>query len=294
MALATSVLVLVALGFFALIASALGHRILRLLSIEFGVKSEHLLFSVALGFICLEVLLFLAQNFAQIRIAVLSVVMVTAIVGAPDLPVVVRRLAALVKSVLSASPSELILSGVVGAVLTLQGLAAIAPVTGSDALHYHFTVPRLILSSGFHPNFFLSHSFFCGQSHLLILTGLALGSSRIAMGFLFLGGALAALAGVAVARLFTDRHWSRVVALVFLLTPVVFWQISISGAPDIWMAFFATLGVLAIARSGDLPQSSMAILIGALAGAVAGTKYTGCIVALTLAVTYFWKVRSPL
>ncbi len=294
MALVTSCLVLIAVAFFALMASALGHRILRLLSIEFGVNSEHLLFSVALGFICVEVLLFWAQNFAQLRVAVLVVIASTVLVGGTDLRIVLRKTADLVKGAISAPSPELILSGLVGLVLLLQGLAATAPVTGSDALHYHFTVPSLILSSGFHPNFFLSHSFFCGQSHLLILTGLALGSSRIAMGLLFLGGVFAAFASVCLARLFTDRRWSWIVALVFLLTPVVFWQISLSGAPDVWMAFFATMGVLAIARTSDLSRSFAAILPGALAGAVAGTKYTGCIVALSLAVVYFWNVRSTL
>ena len=193
-----------------------------------------------------------------------------------------------------APPRELILSGCVAVVLILEGLAATAPVTGSDALHYHFTTPSLILASGFHPNFFLSHSFLCGQSHLLILAGLALGSSRIAMGLLFLGGVFAMLASVCLARLFMDRTWSWVVALVFLLTPVVFWQISLSGAPDLWMAFFATIGVLAIVRSRDFSQIPMAVVIGALAGGVAGTKYTGCMVAASLAVAYFWRVRSDL
>jgi hypothetical protein len=37
------------------------------------------------------------------------------------------------------------------------------PLTGSDALNHHFTAQLLILESGFHPNFFLSHSFFCGH-----------------------------------------------------------------------------------------------------------------------------------
>jgi hypothetical protein len=38
----------------------------------------------------------------------------------------------------------------------------------------------LILAYGFHPDFSISHSFFCGQHHLLILFGLALGSEQLA------------------------------------------------------------------------------------------------------------------
>jgi hypothetical protein len=67
---------------------------------------------------------------------------------------------------------------------------------------------------------------------------------------------------------------------------------SLSGAPDLWMAFFATTGVIAISRFSDLPRNSLAIVTGALAGAVAGTKYTGCIIALNLAIAYVWSVRS--
>ncbi|HKB97156.1 MAG TPA: DUF1420 family protein [Terriglobales bacterium] len=203
-----------------------------------------------------------------------------------------NRASGVLRRVIRAPRSEVVSSGFVGILLLLQGLAATAPLTGSDALHYHFTAPQLILRAGFHPNFFLSHSFFGGQSHLLILAGLALGSSRIATGLVFLGGVLTALASVCLARQWMDRSWSWIVALIFLVTPVVFWQMSLSGAPDLWMAFFATMGVIAIPRFSDLPRNFPAVLPGALAGAVAGTKYTGCIVALSLAIAYVWSVRS--
>lgn len=149
------------------------------------------------------------------------------------------------------------------------------PVTGSDALHYHFTTPQLVLSSGFHPDFFLSHSFFKGQTHLLILAGLALGSSQLAMGLLFFGGVLVAAAGACLARRWTDRCWAWVAALAFLLTPVVFWQISTAGAPDLWMAFFATVRVLVISRAREKPRRTQAILAGAFAGAVAWDEIHG-------------------
>jgi hypothetical protein len=194
--------------------------------------------------------------------------------------------------VLNGSRFEKALIALTALILVIEGLAAMAPLTGSDALHYHFTAPLLELRSGFHPNFFLSHSFLCGQSHLLILAGLALGSEKLAMGFLFLGGVLAAAVGACLARQWMERSWSWIVALVFLVTPVVFWQISSAGAPDLWMAFFATLGVVVTSRCREMPHVSHAVLAGALAGAVAGTKYTGCIVAACMAVAYFREVRS--
>jgi uncharacterized membrane protein YhaH (DUF805 family) len=292
MALVTASAVLFAVGLFALMATALGHRLLRLSSLEFEAEAEHLLCSAALGVICLEALLFLAQISGHIRAGVTTVLAVVLFFGRNNFVPVFGKVSSLVRRVLSGSPLEKFLIGLTGSVVLLEGLAAMAPVTGSDALHYHFTAPLLILRSGFQPNFFLSHSFFCGQSHLLILAGLALGSSQLSMGLLYLGGVLAALAGACLARRWTDRRWSWMVALAFLVTPVVFWQISAAGAPDLWMAFFATVGVIVISRPENLPYSFHAILAGALAGAVAGTKYTGCIVAASMAVAYFWNARS--
>jgi Protein of unknown function (DUF1420) len=202
--------------------AALGHRLLRLSSLEFDAEAEYLLCSVALGVIGIEVFLFLVQLSDHIRAGVIAALAVALFLGRNDFVPVFRKVSGLFLRALSGSPSEKVLIGLTGLVLLLDGFAAMAPVTGSDALHYHFTAPLLILRSGFHPNFFLSHSFFCGQSHLLILAGLALGSSQLSMGLLYLGGVLAALAGACLARRWADRRWSWMVALVFLVTPVVF------------------------------------------------------------------------
>jgi hypothetical protein len=292
MALIASCSTLLAVGFFAFMTTALGHRLLHFSSLEFAGDAEHLLCSVALGVICVDVLLFLVQILGHIRAGVIAVLAMAFFFGLRSLVPVYQKVFGLGRRVLSGSFSERVLLGCVGLVLLIEGFAAMAPLTGSDALHYHFTAPLLILRSGFQPNFFLSHSFFCGQSHLLILAGLALGSSQLSMGFLYLGGLLAALAGACLARQWTGRSCSWMVALVFLVTPVVFWQISAAGAPDLWMAFFATAGVIVISRPESLPHSAHAILAGALAGAVAGTKYTGCIVAASMAAAYFFNSRS--
>jgi hypothetical protein len=292
MALATSSAVLLAVGLFTIIATALGHRLLRLSALKFSSDAEHLLCSAALGVICLEMLFFLAQILGHIRVGVISVIVAALLFGVTDLPRILTRASHIAHATLGESRLEKFLIALTGLVLFVEGFAAMAPLTGSDALHYHFTAPLLVLQSGFHPNFFLSHGFFCGQSHLLILAALALGSDQLAMGLLFLGGALAAAASVCLARQWIDRPWRWSVALVFLLTPVVFWQISSAGAPDLWMAFFATLGVVVISHCKELPKSSQAFLVGALAGAVAGAKYTGCIVAASLAVAYYREARS--
>ncbi len=292
MALATSCAVLLAVGFFAMVAAALGHRLLRLSGLEFSSGAEHLFCAAALGVICFEVLVFLAQMLGHIRAGVVTVLVLALLFGFADIARVYAKALVIAQRALNGSRLEKALIALTAMVVLVEGFAAMAPLTGSDALHYHFTAPLLVLRSGFHPNFFLSHSFLCGQAHLLVLAGLALGSDQLAAGLLFLGGVLAAAASACLARHWMDRCWSWMVALVFLVTPVVFWQISSAGAPDLWMAFFATLGVIVISRGKEMPHAAHAVLTGALAGAVAGTKYTGCIVAASMAVAYFWEVRS--
>jgi hypothetical protein len=292
MALAASLSALLVVVFFTFIVTALGHRLLRLCSFEVVSPTEHLLCSTALGVICTELCLFFSQMSGNVSAGAIAVIVMIFLLAASEFTAVLRRLSQVVHSVLNAPTLEKTLVSITGLVLVVEGLAAMAPLTGSDALHYHFAAPLLILRSGFHPNFFLSHSFFCGQSHLLILLGLAFGSGRFAMGLMFLGGFLSAAASACLMRRWASGSWKWTAALVFLVTPVVFWQISSAGAPDLWMGFFATAGVLVISRANELPRIAHAVLAGALAGGVAGTKYTGCVIAASMAVAFFWEARA--
>jgi hypothetical protein len=292
MALATSCAVLLIVGLFATVVTAAGHHILRLSKLEFPSDAEHLLCSAALGVICLQVFLFGTQLTGHIRAAVIVVMALFFLFGLPDVLTAIARASGLMSRLMHGSRFEKWAVGACSLVLLVEGLAAMAPLTGSDALHYHFTAPLLTLRYGFHPNFFLSHSFFTGQSHTLILAGLALGSERLSMGFLFLGGLLAALATACLAHRWMERKVACLVALVFLLTPVVFWQISIAGAPDLWMSFYTTVGVVVIARYREMPSVPLALVAGALAGGVAGAKYTGCLVAASMAAAFLLEERA--
>jgi hypothetical protein len=292
MALASSAGTLLLVLIFALAMAAFGHWLLRLARISFSSDAEQVLCSIAVAVILFEALLFFAQILGHIPLSVVTIFALMVFLGARDVYSVIRAISRIGARVHAGSQLELLLAGLTAVVLSLEAFATMAPLTGSDALHYHFTVPLIVLRSGFHPNFFLSHSFFTGQGHLLILAGLALGSEKLALGFMFFGGALAAAAAACLARNWMPRPWAWTVALAFLLTPVVFWQISSAGAPDLWMAFFATMGVIVIAASHTLPRWAVAVLAGALAGAVAGTKYTGCFVAASMAVAYLWENRS--
>lgn len=279
-----------ALGF---VFTALGRLLLRAWRLEFESCAERLLCCAAVGVIAFEAGVAAAEFTGKLRIGVAILLFVSAALGAFEFQSVYRDVAALARCVARGSSKEHLLAALVALVLLFEGISAMAPLTGSDALHYHFTAPLLTLRNGFQPDFFLAHGFFTGQSHLLILTGLALGSEKLSLGLIFLGGVLAAAAGACLTRKWASREWAWLAALTFLLTPVVFWQISASGAPDVWAAFFATTGVLVIARAKDDQRLGLALLAGILAGAVAGVKYTGCIIAASLALAFLWEARSP-
>jgi Dolichyl-phosphate-mannose-protein mannosyltransferase len=177
-------------------------------------------------------------------------------------------------------------------VFSLEALIAVAPLTGSDAMHYHFTVPLLELGKPLQPIFWLTPSFLTGQAHLLISLGLALGSERVSLGLIFLGGILAAGTLYVIARDVMACEWALLVVLAFLITPMVFWQMTTSGSPDIWMAFYTGLAVIAASRGIERGNSRFVLLAGFYAGAAAGVKYTGWVVPFAVCLYFLIACRS--
>jgi uncharacterized protein DUF1420 len=291
MALASSLGALCSVAALAILFAAFGCRLLRWSKIAFQNSTENLLLGAALGVITFEVILSLVAYTGKWQLGIGATLALMFIVAIPEARSVSRDLRVAFR-LANRSRTELALASAVGVLLLLQGLAAMAPLTGSDALHYHFPAARFYLTEGFHPDFFLVHSFLLGQSHQLILTGLSLGSEKLAMALLYLGGVLAAAATACVVQRVALPVWAWLAALAFLLTPIVFWQMTSSGAPDVWMAFFATMAVLCIAGYRQQPRAGLALWAGCLAGAVAGAKYSGCIIAAALALAFLWEARS--
>ena len=292
MALLASLAGLSGVAISAIVFAGLGHFLLDRAHLDFRSSIEELLFSLAVGVVAFELLVSLGELWPNTRLGVCAAVVLAGAVGLPLAPKVFRDLRLVAETLAKVPAVERRLALAIGGILFLEGFAAMAPLTGSDALHYHFTVPLLILREGFHPNWFLPHSFFTGLGHQLILAGLALGSEKLALGWIFLAGAAAALAAAHLTRQWVQGVWPYLTALVFLLTPVAFWQITTAGAPDVWMALLAPLGVLAIVRARENPTVAAAFLAGAIAGGVAGDKYTGLILAGCLFAAFAEEVRA--
>jgi hypothetical protein len=293
MALIASFAALIGAAVFCFLMGAFGQRVLRWSRIDLENVTEQILAAIAIGAIAFEAALAIIEPLGNLNFGVVLVLLAIAVAGISEYRFILRSATAQLKSLISGgSRSDRLLLAILALLLLFEGLASVAPLTGSDALHYHFASPLLVLRNGFHPEFFLAHSFLTGQGHLLILAGLVAGTDKLALAMLYLGGVLAAAATACLARKWVSRAWALLAALAFLLTPVVFWQITAAGAPDLWMAFFAAVGVLVIARVGSNSQLAMAAFAGVLAGAVAGTKYTGCIVAASMLAAFIWEARS--
>lgn len=292
MAVAQVVLTFVSLCGFCLGFASLGNRILRALHWEMASDGEHVVVAIAVGLISTEILLFLILISQHIRQGCLAiVVLLCGLLLGECRPVWERVRSALGQMVPATRLSKflLILSAVVAFV---EFLASQAPLTGSDALYYHFTVQKQILQQGFHPIFSNSHSFLCGQHHLLILLGLALGNDRLALGFIFLGGILTTASLACLICRWASGKSAAAFCLLFLLTPVVFWQISSSGAPDIFMAFLACAAVLVLRQEMKTGIWQQILLAGFLAGGIAGAKYIGCMVVAALGIAVVVEFRS--
>ena len=292
MALAQAFLIFLALLGICLALASLGYRILRSIRWKTESAGEHFLVATAIGLVTTEILLFLVQFTQHIKQACWGITAWLCILLILDWKRVWSNCRSIAHQTVPASQVGRFLFVLIAIAVFVAFLSSLAPLTGSDALHYHFTVQKEILERGFHPIFSNSHSFLCGQHHLLILFGLALGSEKLALGLIFVGGVLTASSLACLASLWARDCITAGFTLLFLLTPITFWQIVSSGSPDIYMAFLASTAVIVLRRTVEGDAWRQALLAGYLVGGIAGAKYTGCIIAVAFALVVLVELRS--
>jgi hypothetical protein len=279
----------------AFIAIAFGARALRWIGVVVAGTLERALLAAGVSFAGLQVTVFALLAEGWLRRSTLAILFgAMALAAWRDWKIIPEILADARKFYSETRKSRLGI-GLVWAILTvvaLDALMAMAPLTGSDALHYHFTVPALWLRNGFGPLYDIITSFGVGQAHMLIALGLALGSDHIALGLILLGGIFSAASLYVLARNWMSLERSLIVTLVFLLSPIAFWQMTVSGAPDIWMMFYTIAAIFAAARGISLRSLRWAAVAGFLAGAVGGSKYPSLVIPATLAIVFLAESRS--
>jgi Dolichyl-phosphate-mannose-protein mannosyltransferase len=277
------------------VALPFGFRLSRWLNLLPDDFLESTVYAIGLSFITIEwVVFFLTLAGWLNRRAALFLFVVMAFTGGSEwrqLAQIARRAARVAKGSVAKWDGWTI-TVLLGVVLALGLLLAMAPLTGSDAMQYHFTAPLLELGHPARPLFSLMHSFLTGQNHLLIALGLALGSDRIALGLIYAGGVLSGVALFVLGRRMMPKRWAALAMVLYFLTPMVFWQMSTAGCPDIWMTFYTTIAVLALWR-GLEPQNRRWLLVaGWFAGTAAAGKYTGWMVPVGIVAACLVETRS--
>jgi hypothetical protein len=279
----------------ALIAIAFGVRVLHVIGVNTSSVLERCLYTAGISFAAIQVIVHALIAIGWLsRGALLILFAAMAIVAADNWKILAELASVLISffSRLKSSRLATVLAILITVFLITDAFMAMAPLTGSDAMNYHFTAPSLWLQRGFHPLYDIGLSFAVGQSHMLILVGLALGSDHISLGLIFLGGLLSAAAVYRLAREWMSLEGSLAATLAFLLTPMIFWQMTVAGAPDIWMVFYCTLSVLAAARCVSARSVKWALISGFLAGAAAGSKYPAWVIPVALCALLLLETRS--
>jgi hypothetical protein len=278
-----------------LIAIAFGARVLKCIGVDVPSTLERALLSAGISFAFVQLAVFALLAEGWLKRSTLGILFAAMTISAGAEWKIVPQLFLATQDFLAEAKKSRLRAALVLAitiVLTLEALIAMAPITGSDALHYHFTTPSLWLQHGLSPLYGIVSSFGVGQAHMLIALGLALGSDHLSMGVIFLGGVFSAAALYLLARNWMSLERSLIVTLIFLLSPISFWQMTVAGSPDIWMMFYTTLAMLAAARAIALRSVRWAALAGFLAGAAAGAKYPAWIIPVALAAVFLFECRS--
>ncbi len=278
-----------------LIAVALGNHVLEITGLTADNPLDTVLFSSGAGFAILQLLLGILGFVAGFTVRlVVALLVLLAIGGGRGWKTLFRLCRESAKDL-----SDVFESGVARVLglsicffLGLEALLSTAPLTGSDAMQYHFTAPLLQIGRPEQPIFWLTHSFLIGLGHKLIGLGLVLGGDKLALLLIFFSGCLTGAALFQMARKWMPPEWSLATALTFLMTPMVFWQVSTSGSPDIWMCYYVVLAALAVGQVNVASTRRWLILASVYAGAGASIKYTGWILPAVILLCVFWITRS--
>ena len=188
----------------------------------------------------------------------------------------------------------------IGFVLLLSFIAAIAPPIAKDTLLYHFALPKAYVAQ--HSNAIVEGN---------ISSYLALGSEMHNVWAMLLGGlsstrAAEAAAGVTSFLFFPilllatygwarelelDRRWALMAALVIASVPTAF-HVASSAYVDLSLALYVTLAIYALSRWWRDQRRSSLVLIGIVLGAALSIKLTSVFIFAAVALVVLLRARK--
>src|ERR1700730_10602359 len=121
--------------------AAFGRSLLDRARLSIENRAERLLASIALGVASLDILISLGELALNVRAGVAAAMAFAAALGLFSISAVFRDSREVIRKIANLNGFERWLAASLSLVLFFEGLAAMAPLTGSDALHYHFPVP---------------------------------------------------------------------------------------------------------------------------------------------------------
>ena len=188
-----------------------------------------------------------------------------------------------------------------GALIAMSSVSAIAPEVGYDALTYHLAASKIFAEQ--HriveiPE--MTPSYWPANGVALYTFALLLSGPKLAKLFNFGFGLLLAAAIYVIAKRYLSGEVAIRAALIFFSLPLVFWE-SGTAYNDLSMSFFCLLGILLFleashrSRSGDLYAMALS---GLAFGTALGFKPIGLVIMAPLAIMLLVNVArrgtSPL
>ena len=165
--------------------------------------------------------------------------------------------------------------------------AGTAPLTGSDALQTYFSIPKMYANANsIFPTYWSDVTFKMTVPHHLTLLGLVLSSQKLSLIINIIGGFFSVLAIYVLSSRMLSRQHSLFIVLLFISTPMVFWQI-FSGSGDLWTVAYLVLSLHFYMNWLERDQENCLYLAAFLSGIAASVKYTLLISPLILCVFFF-------
>lgn len=278
---------LILLFFLILLCFGIGRQLLRLLGVQLRSFGEEVIFSIPLGLGILSTLVFLFGMLGWLYSWALY-----AVLGCIAL-LVVKEIGRFLKSLYDLfkrlpqtrfTKLQILLLALLCIHIILNSFEALAPVTASDTVTYHYAIPKLYIKS--HEIYYMP-GMYANQPmafQMLYMLGMLLYADTLSSLFTYLAGILVVLGIYVVAKEYLSSSIGLLAAVLFYTTPLVTY-VTGAGSPELGLTLFTFLGVYSSLKWWKEEDNKWLILCGIFAGFAAGTKYYGLFAIVALGIT---------